>query len=126
MAFLDGLACDPEKPAPDELLAMLVPAGLRRPVRRSLVGWGLALAVLLAVVAVWRLTPLRTLLSVERVAALGRTISGHPAAPFAVFGAYLGGTLVFFPITLLLGATALLFPRPRRSSIALRARCPRR
>ena len=41
LAFLDGLACDPEQPAPDELLAMLVPEGLRRPVRRSLVGWGL-------------------------------------------------------------------------------------
>jgi phospholipase D1/2 len=112
LAFLDGLACDPEKPAPDELLAMLVPEGLRRPVRRSLVGWGLALAALLAVVAAWRLTPLRALLSVERVTALGRSISGHPAAPFAVFGAYLGGTLVFFPITPLLGATALLFPAP--------------
>jgi phosphatidylserine/phosphatidylglycerophosphate/cardiolipin synthase-like enzyme/uncharacterized membrane protein YdjX (TVP38/TMEM64 family) len=112
LAFLDGLACDPEKPAPDELLAMLVPEGLRRPVRRSLVGWGLTLAALLAVVAVWRLTPLRTLLSVDRVAALGRRISGNPAAPFAVLGAYLGGTLVFFPITLLLGATALLFPAP--------------
>jgi phosphatidylserine/phosphatidylglycerophosphate/cardiolipin synthase-like enzyme/uncharacterized membrane protein YdjX (TVP38/TMEM64 family) len=110
LAFLDGLACDPEKPAPDELLAMLVPEGLRRPVRRSLVGWGLALAALLAVILAWRLTPLRTLLSVDRVTALGRTISGHPAAPFAVFGAYLGGTLVFFPITPLLGATALLFP----------------
>jgi phospholipase D1/2 len=112
LAFLDGLACDHERPAPDALLAMLVPEGLRRPVRRSLVGWGLAIAALLAVVAAWRLTPLRTLLSVDRVVALGRAVSGHPAAPFAVFGAYLGATLVFFPITPLLGATALLFPVP--------------
>ena len=29
-----------------------------------------------------------------------------------MLGAYLVGTLVFFPITLLLGATALLFPAP--------------
>src|SRR5262249_59364545 len=35
-----------------------------------------------------------------------------PAAPFAVLGAYLGGTLFFFPITPLLGATALVFPAP--------------
>jgi phosphatidylserine/phosphatidylglycerophosphate/cardiolipin synthase-like enzyme/uncharacterized membrane protein YdjX (TVP38/TMEM64 family) len=112
LAFLDGLACDPEQPAPDRLLAMLVPEGLRPPVRRSLVGWGLAIAALLAVIAVWRLTPLGTLLSVERVAELGQRLSGHPAAPAAVLGAYLGGTLVFFPITLLLGGTALLFPAP--------------
>jgi uncharacterized membrane protein YdjX (TVP38/TMEM64 family) len=112
LAFLDGLACDPERPAPDALLAMLVPEALRPPVRRSLVGWGLALAALLALVVVWRLTPLRTLLSVDRVAALGQTLRDHPSAPFAVLGAYLVGTLVFFPITLLLGATALVFPAP--------------
>ena len=112
LAFLDGLACDPEQPAPDELISMLVPTGLRRPVRRSLVGWGLAVAAVIAVVAAWRLTPLRALLSVDRVAALGQTLSRHPAAPFAVLGAYLAGTLVFFPITPLLGATALVFPAP--------------
>ena len=112
LAFLDGLACDPEQPAPDQLLAMIVPEGLRRPVRRSLVGWGIFIAALLALVAIWRLTPLRALMDVDRVVALGRSVSGHRAAPFAVFGAYVGGTLVFFPITLLLGGTALLFPAP--------------
>jgi phosphatidylserine/phosphatidylglycerophosphate/cardiolipin synthase-like enzyme/uncharacterized membrane protein YdjX (TVP38/TMEM64 family) len=112
LAFLDGLACDPEQPAPDELLAMLVPEGLRRPVRRSLVGWGLVIVAVVGLTAIWRLTPLRSLLDVDRVVALGRSVSGHPAAPFAVFAAYLGGTLVFFPITLLLGGTALLFPAP--------------
>jgi len=112
LAFLDGLACDPEQPAPDQLLAMIVPEPLRPPVRRSLVGWGIFIGALLALVAVWRLTPLRTLMDVDRVVALGRSVSGHPAAPFAVFAAYVGGTLVFFPITLLLGGTALLFPAP--------------
>jgi phospholipase D1/2 len=112
LAFLDGLACDPEQPAPDQLIAMLVPEGLRPPVRRSLMGWGLVIAAVVAVVAAWRLTPLRTLLSADRVAALGHAIADHPAAPLAVLAAYLVGTLVFFPITLLLGATALLFPAP--------------
>jgi phosphatidylserine/phosphatidylglycerophosphate/cardiolipin synthase-like enzyme/uncharacterized membrane protein YdjX (TVP38/TMEM64 family) len=112
LAFLDGLACDPERPAPDQLMAMLVPEGLRPPVRRSLVGWGLVIAALVAVVAAWRLTPLRELLDVDRVVALGHSLSDHPAAPLAVLGGYVGGTLVFFPISLLLGATALLFPAP--------------
>ena len=126
LAFLDGLVCDPEQPAPDQLMAMLVPEGLRPPVRRSLVGWGLVIAAVVAVVAAWRLTPLRALLSADRVAALGHAIADHPAAPLAVLGAYLVGTLVFFPITLLLGATALLFPAPTPSSIAWAAPCPRR
>ena len=112
LAFLDGLACDPERPAPDQLLAMLVPEGMRPPVRRSLVGWGLVVAAVVALVAAWRLTPLRGLLDVERIAALGRTLAGHPAAPLVVLAAYLVGTVVFFPITVLLGATALLFPAP--------------
>jgi phosphatidylserine/phosphatidylglycerophosphate/cardiolipin synthase-like enzyme/uncharacterized membrane protein YdjX (TVP38/TMEM64 family) len=112
LAFLDGLACDPEQPAPDQLLAMLVPEGMRPPVRRSLVGWGLVIAAVVGLVAVWRLTPLRSLMDVEKIAALGQRLSGHPAAPFGVLGAYLVGTLVFFPITLLLGGTALLFPVP--------------
>jgi len=110
LAFLDGLACDPEQPAHDELFARLVPEGLRRPMRRSLVGWGIVIAAVLALVAVWRLTPLRTLLRVDEVVARGQALRNHPAAPVAVLGAYIGGTLVFFPITLLLGATALLFP----------------
>ena len=87
LAFLDGLACDPEQPAPDQLLAMLVPEGLRPPVRRSLVGWGLVVAALVAVVAAWRLTPLRTLLDVETGRrARPRDLTGHPAAPLAVLG----------------------------------------
>jgi len=112
LAFLDGLACDPEQPAPDELISMVVPTGLRRPVRRSLFGWGVVVAAVLVLVVAWRLTPLRTLLSVDRVAALGQTLSQHPAAPFAVLATYLIATLFFFPITPLLGATALVFPAP--------------
>ena len=67
---------------------------------------------MLALVAVWRLTPLRTLLDVTAWPRSAGGCSGHPAAPFAVLAAYLVGTLVFFPITLLLGGTALLFPAP--------------
>ena len=112
LAFLDGLACDPERPAPDQLLAMLVPAPLRRPVRRSLVGWAMVVAAVAALVAVWRLTPLALAADAERLAALGRALASHPAAPAIVLAGYLAGALVFFPITLLLGATALVFPAP--------------
>src|SRR6185436_3729283 len=98
---LDGLVCDPERPAPDKLLEAAVPASLRRPLRRSLAGWGLALLLLLALAALWRLTPLRGLLDLERMAALGEAWRGHWSAPLVVLAAYVVGGLVFFPITLL-------------------------
>jgi uncharacterized membrane protein YdjX (TVP38/TMEM64 family) len=109
LAILDGLVCDPERPAPDRLIEDLVPTELRRPVNRSLLGWGLALAGLFALVAAWRLTPLPSLLNVEHMAALGRGLRDHPAAPLLVLGGYAAGALVLFPITLLLAATALVF-----------------
>jgi phosphatidylserine/phosphatidylglycerophosphate/cardiolipin synthase-like enzyme/uncharacterized membrane protein YdjX (TVP38/TMEM64 family) len=110
LAFMDGLVCDPEQPAPDKLLADLVPHEYRRPMHRSLMGYALALLALLAIAAVWRFTPLRQYLEIERAAALGRRLRGHPAAPLLVLAGYLTGALVLFPITLLLTATALVFP----------------
>lgn len=109
LAFLDGLVCDPERPAPDLLLDTFVPDGLREPVHRSLTGWVLLVLALLVIAAVWRLTPLRGYLHVDQVAALGRALASEPAAPLWVIGGYLLGGLVLFPITLLLGATALVF-----------------
>jgi phospholipase D1/2 len=58
---------------------------------------------------VWRLTPLRSLLDLERMAAIGSALRDSPAAPLWVAIGYLGGALVLFPITLLLAATALVF-----------------
>jgi phosphatidylserine/phosphatidylglycerophosphate/cardiolipin synthase-like enzyme/uncharacterized membrane protein YdjX (TVP38/TMEM64 family) len=109
LAILDGLVCDPESPAPDLLLNDFVPGELRRPVHRSLLGWGLSLTALFALAAIWRLSPLPTLLNVDRMVALGRALRVHPSAPLLVLGGYLGAGLVLFPITLMLAATALVF-----------------
>ena len=109
LAFLDGLVCDPERPAADLLVETFVPTGLRTPVHRSLRGWVALVVALLVVAAVWRFTPLRGLLHIERITALLRRITEQPATPAWVLGGYLVGGLIFFPITLLLGATALVF-----------------
>jgi uncharacterized membrane protein YdjX (TVP38/TMEM64 family) len=110
LTFLDGLVCDPEQPAPDQLLDALVPEPLRRPVHRSLSGFAVVLTIALALLAIWRLTPLRQLSDLGRLAALGEALRGHPLAPVGAIVAYLVGGLVFFPITLLLAATAIVFP----------------
>jgi phospholipase D1/2 len=109
LAILDGLVCDPERPAPDLLIEDFVATELRRPLHRSLLSWGLVLIGLFALAAIWRLTPLRTLLNVDRMVALGGALSGARAAPLLVLAGYLGGALVLFPITLMLAATALVF-----------------
>jgi phospholipase D1/2 len=68
------------------------------------------LAVLVVVlVALWRLTPLHTLLDTQRLAALGAALRENPAAPGLVLLIYLAGALLLFPMTLMMAATALVF-----------------
>jgi phospholipase D1/2 len=112
LTFLDGLVADPERPASDKLLETFVPDGLRHPVRRSLAGWAVLVAVALVLAAIWRWTPMSALLDVERAAAFARGLAGHRAAPVLVLVGYILGGLVLFPITVLLGATALVFSPP--------------
>lgn len=109
LAFLDGLVCDPERPAADLLIGRFVPEELQPPVHRSLAGWVWLALGAVVVAALWRFTPLRQLLHVEHLAALGKRLRAAPLTPLWVFGGYLVGGLVFFPITVLLGATALVF-----------------
>jgi phosphatidylserine/phosphatidylglycerophosphate/cardiolipin synthase-like enzyme/uncharacterized membrane protein YdjX (TVP38/TMEM64 family) len=119
LAFMDGLVADPERPAPDVVIEDVVAPPARRPALRSLVAWTIAVAAVAALVATWRLTPLRALLDVERLASLGRALAAQPAAPFLVFTAFAAGALVFFPITLLLTATALVFSPARALAYGL-------
>jgi phospholipase D1/2 len=109
LAVMDGLVCDPERPAPDQLLGLLVPESLRRPAHRSLTRWAAAIVAVMVLALVWRLTPIRTLLDADRLASFGSRLRGHPAAPLWVLLGYLAGGLLFFPITLMLTATALIF-----------------
>ena len=110
LAIMDGLVCDPERPiAPEKLIEEFVPTGSRRRARRSLVNYAALLGALLVIGAVWRFTPLREFLVVERLIAMGRSIRDDPFAFVYVMAAFLAGGLLFFPITLLIAATALLF-----------------
>jgi uncharacterized membrane protein YdjX (TVP38/TMEM64 family) len=66
--------------------------------------------VVAALVAIWLLTPLRTLLDHRRLAALGRVFASSPAAPALVLAGFVGAGLVLFPLDPLLATTALVFP----------------
>ncbi|HMI87652.1 MAG TPA: VTT domain-containing protein [Polyangiaceae bacterium] len=120
LAVMDGLVCDPEQPvSPEKLIAEFVPAGSRRRARRSLLHYAVLLAMILLVGTAWRFTPLRELLVVERLVELGRSVRDSPLSFLYVTGAYLLGGFVFFPITLLIAGTALLFDPLRGFAFAL-------
>jgi phosphatidylserine/phosphatidylglycerophosphate/cardiolipin synthase-like enzyme/uncharacterized membrane protein YdjX (TVP38/TMEM64 family) len=110
LAVLDGLMCDPEKPiAPERLIEVFVPPALRQPASRSLASYAALLVGALAIAAAWRFTPLRDYLAVDRLVELGRELRQSPLAPLYVGVAYLVGGLLFFPITLLITGTTLVF-----------------
>jgi uncharacterized membrane protein YdjX (TVP38/TMEM64 family) len=79
----------------------------------------LILAVLVGVVALWRFTPLAALLDRRHLAELGRVVAASPRASWLVLGVYVGLGLLFFPVTPLLAATALVFEPWRALGLGL-------
>jgi phospholipase D1/2 len=71
--------------------------------------WLVLSGLVVALVAVWRLTPLATLLDRRHLAELGHVVASSPTAPALVIAVYVAAGLVLFPVTLLLAATALAF-----------------
>jgi phospholipase D1/2 len=65
--------------------------------------------LLLAVAAAWQWGPLLDWLTLEQIAAWASAVKDHPFSPLIVIGAYLAASLVLFPITLLIAATAMTF-----------------
>jgi uncharacterized membrane protein YdjX (TVP38/TMEM64 family) len=80
----------------------------------------LAIVVVLALVALaWRVGPLRTWGDPARISAQLARFSGEPWAPVAMVGLFVLGGFVFFPILVLISATALVFDPWRALPIAL-------
>ena len=120
LAVLDGLVCDPERPiSPEKLIEVFVPAGSRRRARHSLLDYVVLLAIILAVAAAWRFTPLGELMVVARLVEVGRSVRDSPFSFLLVMAIYLVGGFLFFPITLLIAGTALLFDPVRGLVFAL-------
>lgn len=71
--------------------------------------WLVAGLVVVVLVAVWRFTPLATLLDRRTLVELGRALAASRAAPALVVAVYVAAGLVLFPVTPLLAATALVF-----------------
>lgn len=101
---------DPERPIdPDKLAEQLVPPDERAPAHRRIVLGVSILAVLLALAAAWRWTPLGEYLEVGRLTGYVSAFRGYPAAPLIALGAFVLGGLIVVPVTLLIVVTALAF-----------------
>ena len=67
------------------------------------------LAALLGMAAAWRLTPLADQIDIGKITAWAIALRSNPARPFIILGAYLAGSIISLPITILILATALVF-----------------
>ena len=107
----DHSVLDPEKPIDADLLvAEMVPeAETRKGTRiRVFALAGVLLAIGVAALA-WRYTPLGEWLDMRAIVADSKGFEMQPLAVLAMFAAYVIGGLMLVPVTLLIGATVLVF-----------------
>jgi uncharacterized membrane protein YdjX (TVP38/TMEM64 family) len=67
------------------------------------------LALLLALAASWRWTPLSDWIAIERLGGWVDAMKGSLLVPAAVIGIYVVGGLLMIPVTVMVGATGILF-----------------
>lgn len=101
---------DPEKPiAPEALLAELLPREAREPLHRRL--WALMLLAifLLTLALAWRFSALRDYLNLSSLLAIAQQVNELPFTPLLVMLAYMVGSLLMVPVTLMIAATGVVF-----------------
>jgi uncharacterized membrane protein YdjX (TVP38/TMEM64 family) len=90
------------------------------PARRSEARPVVVLAIaLVAIFVFWRFGPLSDLRDPHRLASLATSIREHPNATPMVLGVYLAAALLFFPMTWLMAATALVFQPMRALALSM-------
>lgn len=106
----EPLLIDPERPvAAEELIAEFVPEDVRETADHRVLRNILLLITLIGIAAAWRWTPLAHWLDIDTITGWTERLSTHPAGPLAILAAYAFGGLIFFPVTLLIAATAFSF-----------------
>ncbi len=101
---------DPERPVEfDRIFDQFVPEEDGESGQFHLLRISAVMLVLLALAATWRWTALSQWVSLETLTTLADHLKGSPLLPPAVLGAYVVGGLMMVPITVLIGATAIIF-----------------
>src|SRR5262245_47026224 len=68
-----------------------------------------ALLILFAAAGAWKWSPLADQIDIRKITIWIHSIRDNPGGPLIILGAYLGGSLLIIPITVLILATALVF-----------------
>jgi phosphatidylserine/phosphatidylglycerophosphate/cardiolipin synthase-like enzyme/uncharacterized membrane protein YdjX (TVP38/TMEM64 family) len=101
---------DPVEPMDfNELIEELVPEDAAQNGRHHLRWFILVLIALLGLAAAWRWTPLSEWLDRDAMATAGDYLKNRAGSPFIILSAFVAGSLVMFPVTLLILATAFAF-----------------
>ena len=102
---------DPERPIdPDTIVADLVPhERARSSVRVRVIGVALVIVLLAGAAVAWRYTPLREWLAPGRLIEIGASLRDGELAPLIAILAFVGAGLVLFPVSILVGVTAIVF-----------------
>lgn len=107
---LDAELVDPEGPeAPGRVAEDFLSEDVARASRHPWIQATLVVALLLALAAAWKWTPLGTWIEPERIASAADSVRTSPLAPLVVVAAYVLGSMLMVPLTALVMATALTF-----------------
>jgi phospholipase D1/2 len=77
------------------------------------------LILLFGVASAWQWSPLAEEINIRRVSAWAVSLRSNPARPLIILGAYVIGSVLLIPITVLIAATALVFGPMLGSAYAL-------
>ncbi len=101
---------DPESPIdPHRWVAGAVPTDTRAALPWRLAGLMLLALTLTGLAIAWRYTPLRALLNPAALVSAAQELKVLPFTPLLVIGAYVIGSLVLVPLTLLIAVTGIVF-----------------
>src|SRR5690242_19437618 len=84
--------------------------GVDRTNQRRRIALGVVILLLFcAVTAAWKWTPLADLIDVRRLAGWAATLRDSPARYFYLLGAYIVGSILLVPITVMILVTSVIF-----------------
>jgi phospholipase D1/2 len=108
-AYMESIA-DPERPiGAEEFASTILDARVQRRGLSNLVKACLAGLVVLALVLAWHLTPLSDLARPETVRSTLEWVATVPWGPLAVLAIFVVSSVLLFPVTVLIAATAAAF-----------------
>ena len=107
--YLETIA-DPEKPiGAEEFVGSIVGGKISRRGLSRMTKAALGVVVVLGLIFAWRLTPLSELAKPDTIRNTLESFAEGPWGPLIVLGTFVGSSLLLFPVTVLIAATAAAF-----------------